>query len=214
MRGVLFFSLVLLLTGCIAHLPPPNPSQLLTVGAPLLNDTFDARGAWSAYDAEGLKSDVVDGSYHIETSLRQYALVLHGETWTDVIVEAELYLRSGGDAVYGVLCRAQSEGTGYYFLLSHDGAFSIRRGEWHATEALVPWQNTSAINQQSPRQRVRAVCKGEYLALYINDQFVGETTDHLYSRGHVGLTAAVPPGAAAGAQIELDIDSVRVWKAE
>jgi len=213
MRGVLIFSLVLLLSGCIAHLPPPKLSQSLSVGAPLLDDTFDVRGGWDAYNVEGLKSDVVDGSYHIETSLRQYGLVLHRGSWDDVIVEAELYLRASDDAVYGVMCRAQSDGTGYYFLLSHDGAFSIRRGEWHATDGLVPWQNTSAINTESNRQRVRAVCDGEYLALHINDQFVGEATDTLYRAGHVGLTAAVPPDAPANAQIQLDVDSVRVWEA-
>jgi hypothetical protein len=205
----------LLLAGCIARLPPPNPTRTITIGPSLLDETFETRGDWDAYHKVGLFADVVEGSYRLETTLAQYAHILRPAQWGDVVVEAEFYLRSPtDDALYGVMCRADSDGKGYYFLISGDGAFSIRRGDENVLKPLVQWQNTSAFRPDTPRQRLRAICSGEYLALYLNDEFVGETTDDLYGHGAVGLAAAVPPRAPAGTQVQLDIDAVRVWEAK
>jgi len=203
-----------LISGCIANLPPPRASQPIALEAFLLDETFETRGDWDVYHKQGLFADVVEGSYRLETTLRQYAAILKPAAWEDVIVEAEFYLRSPGtQAIYGLMCRAQSGGKGYYFLVSGDGAFSIRRGDENVLKPLVQWQNTSAFRRDVPRQRLRAICSGEYLALYINDQFVGETTDHLYHRGNIGLVASVPPRAPEGTQVQIDVDSVRVWEA-
>ncbi len=215
MRGVLLFWIVLMLGGCIARLPPPNPTRSISIGAALLDDTFDTGGVWETYHTDGFLGEIINGSYHLETSLREYGFVLEPDIWGDVVIEAELYLRSSDTrALYGVICRAHSTGEGYYFLISGDGSFSIRRGENRAVTALIPWQDTSAFRKDAPRQRMRAVCHGDYLALYLNDEFVGEATDHFYQEGRVGLVAAVPPNAPEQTQVTLDIDSVRVWEAK
>jgi hypothetical protein len=213
MRLTLLFSLLsCLLAGCIARLPPPNPTRSIAVGDSLLNETFDTLGDWNAYHTEPLFADVVDGSYHLETTLNGYGYILkQGSPWDNIVLEADIYLRSGDEALYGVICRARSSGTGYYFLVSGDGSFSIRRGEGRAVTSLVPWQPSSAINKQVPRQRLRAVCNGEYLALYINDQFAGEATDTRYHTGQIGLVASVPPDAPDGTQVQIDVDSINVW---
>lgn len=213
MWRMFLFGLVVALAGCIARLPPPQPSQTVSIGASLLDEPFDTASSWGRYHRDDLVADVMSGSYRLDTTLRQYAFVLQSENLADTVIETEFYrLSSGDDVLYGVMCRGQSSGTGYYFLLSGDGSFSIRRGATNDVKALVPWQPTSAINTSSPRQRVRAICAGEYLALYINDQFAGETTDSLYHTGHVGLVATVPPRAPEGTRATLDIDFVRAWE--
>ena len=216
MRGLIVLSLCsFLMAGCIANLPPPNPTQTTAIGVSLLDETFDTRGDWNVYHKQGLFADVVEGSYRLETTLHQYAAILKPASWGNVVVEAEFYLRSAGEhAIYGVMCRAQSGGKGYYFLVSGDGAFSIRRGDENVLRPLVQWQNTSALRRDVPRQRLRAICSGESLALYVNDQFVGETTDHLYHQGNIGLTVSVPSRAPEGTQVQVDVDSVRVWEAQ
>lgn len=216
MRCVLLFSFCLLtLAGCIARLPPPNATRSIAIGSSLLEDTFETPGEWSLYNKAGFSADVADGSYRLETSLRQYTYVLRPASWDEVIIEAEFYLRSDTEHVlYGVMCRANSAGRGYYFLASGDGAFSIRRGDENTLTPLVQWQNTAAFRHNSPRQRLRAVCSGEYLALYLNDEFVGETTDRLYQEGSIGLVVNVPSRAPEGAIVQIDVDSVRVWEAQ
>jgi hypothetical protein len=215
MRRLIVLSLCFLLAGCIARLPPPNPTRPIAVGPSLLDETFETRGDWSVYHKQGFFADVVEGSYRLETTLRQYAYVLKPANWENVVVEAEFYLRSDSDqALYGLMCRGKTGGKGYYFLISADGAFSIRRGDENTLTPLVQWQNTSAFRANAPRQRLRAICSGEYLALYLNDEFVGETTDDLYQRGDIGLVVNVPQYAPENTTVQVDVDSVRVWEAQ
>ena len=49
---------------------------------------------------------------------------------------------------------------------------------------------------------MRAVCMGDYLALYINDEFVADATDDTYSTGQVGLAASA--SNILGVQVEFD----------
>src|SRR5687767_3033862 len=119
MRRLIVLTICLLLAGCIARLPLPNPTRTIAVGPSLLDETFETRGDWNFYHKQGFFADVVEGGYRLETSLRQYAYVLKPANWENVIVEAEFYLRSDSDqALYGVMCRAKTGGKGYYFLTS------------------------------------------------------------------------------------------------
>ena len=67
---------------------------------------------------------------------------------------------------------------------------------------LVNWSQNEAINQGPGRNNLRAVCMGDYLALYVNDTFVGDATDNMYSSGQVGLAASA--SGRFGAVIEFD----------
>jgi len=55
------------------------------------------------------------------------------------------------------------------------------------------------------------VCDGDYLALYVNDVFVGEARDSLYSSGYTGLTVVT---TRPGQRIAVDFDTLRVYAAE
>ena len=58
----------------------------------------------------------------------------------------------------------------------------------------APWTRTDAIQQGRGINRIRIVCVDDYLALYVNGQFVAEARDSLFASGYAGLTAAVPEG--------------------
>ena len=53
---------------------------------------------------------------------------------------------------------------------------------------------------------MRAVCAGNYLALYVNDQFVGDATDDTYTSGQVGLAAS----AANRLGTRIDFDNLTI----
>lgn len=111
-----------------------------------------------------------------------------------------------------MLCRASAnnDGDGYYFLISGDGYYSIRRGATERVDGLIDWAQTDVVNQNRGLNRIRAVCIGDYLALYVNGQFLAETRNSRYTRGYAGLTAAVVDGGA----VDIAFDDLSIWSAQ
>jgi hypothetical protein len=98
------------------------------------------------------------------------------------------------------------DGDGYLFLVQGTGAYAIMRARGRDVQPLVDWTTSDQINQAPGRNHLRAVCVGDYLAFYINDVFMADTTDDNFSQGQVGLVA----GAAnsLGARVQFDNLSV------
>lgn len=62
-------------------------------------------------------------------------------------------------------------------------------------QALIQWTWSAAVNQGNATNHTRAVCDGSRLALYVNGQLMGETTDTLYTSGDIALAAgSLEPG--------------------
>ena len=97
---------------------------------------------------------------------------------------------------------AISTGNGYLFLIQGGGSFSILRARGRNLTPLVEWTNSSAINQGPAPNHIRAVCVGNYLAMYVNDVFLGDATDDTYTSGQVGLGAS--SASRAGTRIDFD----------
>jgi hypothetical protein len=110
------------------------------------------------------------------------------------------------------MCRAApaNNGDGYYFMISGDGMYTLRRGSQDQVGALIEWTYSDAIQQHTSINRIRSVCIDDYLALYINGQFVAETHDSYFIRGYTGLTAAVPEGG----EVDVTFDQLKIWSAE
>ncbi len=90
----------------------------------------------------------------------------------------------------------RNEGDGYLFLIQGGGQFAIMRARGRNLTPLVNWTGSDAIKQGMQTNTIRAVCAGNYLAMYVNGTFVGEATDDTYVRGRSGWRPA-PPTASA-----------------
>jgi hypothetical protein len=108
---------------------------------------------------------------------------------------------------YGVMCRANSDGDGYYFMINPNGYFSIQMGDSKGIHALVDWQHSKAIKPDIDRNSIRAVCVGDYLAMYINDTFVAEVSDMTYTSGYTGLSVA----ADANTDVDAAFDNLAIY---
>lgn len=95
-----------------------------------------------------------------------------------------------------------NNGDGYLFLIQGGGSYGIFRARGRSLTPLVNWQTSEAIHVGPDRNHLRAVCLGDYLAFYVNDTLVADTTDNAYQRGQVGLAASA--ANRIGAQIEFD----------
>jgi hypothetical protein len=85
---------------------------------------------------------------------------------------------------------AFSQGDGYLFLIQGSGSYAIMRARGRNLTPLVNWTTSDAIRRGPSQNRIRAVCVGNTLSLYVNDQFLATATDDTYSSGQVGLAAS------------------------
>ncbi|KXK50187.1 MAG: hypothetical protein UZ13_02675 [Chloroflexi bacterium OLB13] len=207
--GRIAFALVMLtlFAGCNG-----KPTREVFVGELLAADDFDSAGRWDQMTLPDIVLDVRGGMMHIEADSRIYAATLDYQTQTDVVIDVDARLLSEDDSNgFGIMCRAASASTGYYFLIGGDGSGTIRRGGSRGVEALAAWTRADSVMPGAARNRIRAVCDGDYLALYVNGEFVAEARDTLYSRGYSGLVAVT---TRPDQRVEVDFDLLRIYAAQ
>jgi len=111
------------------------------------------------------------------------------------------------EAVSGTALGAGGEeivagGDGYLFLIQGNGQYAIMRSRGRDVVPLVNWATSSAITVGPGQNHLRAVCLDDYVAFYINDQYVAGATDNTFQQGQVGLAAS---GAnTLGVEVEFD----------
>lgn len=82
------------------------------------------------------------------------------------------------------------EGDGYLFLIQGSGSYAIMRARGRDVQPLVNWTTSDKIVQGPGENHLRAICAGNYLAFYINGEFVADTTDDAYTQGQIGLAGS------------------------
>ena len=200
---VILVTMILLLVAC------GGPSREYEAGEVLLNESFDEAAAWETYVSGEDAFQVVDGEYRTQTGDGGYIWGLNEAEHDDVVIEVtSTQLSSFANNAYGVMCRADTSnnGDGYYFLISGDGYYSIAKGEGENVNALVEWTSSSAINEGQASNTIRAVCIDDYLALYVNGDFVVDTEDGDYSSGYAGFAAA----AFDGGNTDISFDNLTI----
>lgn len=193
----------------------PRPTEQVALGDVLLRESFDQPYAWERYanDQLGVDFRVEQGVYRAFAREGGFMWGLNSTIHTDVVIQVDTeQLSTAKNNAYGVMCRASpsDNGDGYYFLISGDGYFTLRSGARGSVGALIEWTETGAIQQGQSINRIRAVCIGDYLALYVNGEFVGETRDTRYTRGYAGLVAAIPEGEG---EVDIAFDALTIWSA-
>lgn len=86
-----------------------------------------------------------------------------------------------------------SFGNGYLFLIQGNGSYAIMRASEREVIPLVDWTEAPEDLMEIGRNAnntMRAVCVDDYLALFINDQFVAEAADDTYTEGQIGMAAS------------------------
>lgn len=131
------------------------------------------------------------------------------ETETTAEPEAEATLAAEATAEPTAEVTAEPEaavqpnnGDGYLFLVDGAGRFAIMRSRGRSVVPLVDWSPSDQIKRGAAQNQIRAVCLGDYLALYVNGQFMGDAIDDAYTQGQVGLAAAA--SGRLGITVEFD----------
>ena len=102
----------------------------------------------------------------------------------------------------------QSDGSGYYLLISGDGGYAILKGWEGGYDALVDWTATDVVRQGNATNELRAVCSGSTITLYANGRQLATAQDSTFSTGDVALTAT----SYENAPTEVQFDNLVVTK--
>jgi hypothetical protein len=208
-RVLLFMLAVLLLARCAS-----KPTEQFALGDVVMQVDFGPSTVWQEYihPEQNVDFRIEDGEYRAKAWNGGFMWTIHSPSLTDSVIEVETtQLSEYRNNAYGVVCRADptDNSNGYYFLISGDGQYSIRRSAVDNVRAIIPFTGSDAIRQDKGINRIRAVCIGDYLALYVNGQFVAETHDDYFSHGYTGLTVAVVEDGDA----DIAFDDLTVWEA-
>ena len=209
------WGLAVLLVVMVAGCKPRTPDErLFRTGDVLADVAFDDAYEWENYANEqnGLWMGIEGGMYRLLLAHPGYVWALNAQYHDNVSIETQTsQLSADNNNAYGLMCRAEPSNTGhgYFFLISGDGYFSIRKGTADGAKPLVEFTTTGAVHQGRSLNTLRALCIDDYLALYVNDTFVGAAYDDAYRRGFAGLAAAVPEKGS----IEVTFDYVRIVQA-
>lgn len=205
MRRLLGLTLIVL-----AACSPARPGEQLILGDVLQRADFDTPDTnWDAGAQGNVQIGIADGAYRMQTDANDYVRGFNNAQYADVVIDVSgLQLSPDDNSAYGVVCRAATgnSGNGYYFLVGGDGSYSIREGAQGEVRPLVHWARTDAVNTGAALNSIRAVCVADYLALYVNGEFLAEFRDTTYSSGYVGFAAA----ASEGATVEVAFDDLIV----
>jgi hypothetical protein len=199
-------------------LPPPTeapPTEALPTEAPpteaaavapapagvLFQDDFSDPGSgWYVDDAPD------EGSYAYENGVYAITALVNGlqmwgnagQSFGDVVVEVDatqVSAPANGNNAYGVGCRIQENGDGYFLRISADGYYAIFQVTSDAATgdttftALLDWTESGVINLGNATNHITATCAGSDLSLSVNGQMLGSTQDTMYATGDIAVTA-------------------------
>ena len=187
---LIFLALFLLLAACGGGAAADVSEQEL-----LLETDFSEVGSWpESLDMElGTAVQLTNNGYELSSNSAAYVWSFGEQVYADVALETAVQqLSAEHNNAYGLVCRAPSSDSpnGYYFLISGDGLISIRRVERNLSSPIVDWTPHSAVRQGQRTNQLRAICAGEHLLFYVNNQLVAEGTDGRFSEGLAGFAAS------------------------
>ena len=170
-------------------------SRDTTAGSVRVSDDFSSeKSGWEIGSYDGGDVGYFEGKYRITSigdSITMWGAA--GRSLEDMVIDVDteqISAPENNNNDYGIICRLQNDGGGYYSLVSGDGFYSILRqnGE-EGFDILVDWTYSSIINQGNSRNHLQLTCIGTKISLSVNGQLLAETSDTKFSSGDIGFTA-------------------------
>ncbi|HRN50205.1 MAG TPA: tetratricopeptide repeat protein [Anaerolineales bacterium] len=180
----------------LAELQQQANAQAGDTGLLFADDFSDPASGWYSNGGPETQAQYVEGGYLLGHSQPNSAVwALPGRIVSDTRIQVTA-TRVGGDDdnFFGLLCRVQGTGQSgdfYAFIISSDGHFGIAKSSGGSFSLIGQelMMRHMAIHQGSEPNVITAICAGSRLALYVNGEFVAETSDDTYTTGQVGLIA-------------------------
>ena len=136
------------------------------------------------------------------------ALAYHNKAYTDFSVGVDAGSVYGSVAgSYGLVFRMVDVDNYYYFSVSNNGRWGLWKRTPQGWQALLGPTESGAINNGAVWNHLQVLCEGTSITLYVNDVFVGSTTDTSFASGRIGLMGE--SGDTGG--VQMVFDDLAVW---
>jgi hypothetical protein len=181
-----------------------QPAPTATSRGQLFSDDFsNPLSGWDVrHDADAI-TDYQNGEFVIfvgKTNTTLWSIPNH--YLTDVKVEVDAREVAGpDDNLFGVICRYQDSNNFYRFVIGGNGYAGITKrvgGQVIVISGSVLSRSPAVFRGQASNH-LKAVCQGNQLNLFVNDQLVAKANDSDFQGGDVGLLASA--GSHAGVEI-------------
>jgi hypothetical protein len=196
--------------------PANDPKQDL--GNATWSDDLSTGSYWSL-DAGDIIIDTTTLSLKDGKLSASAAAIGKGTNWwltylafQDAFLEAKFDIGTcSDDDQYGLVFRAPdyASGNAYYFLVTCDGRYDLRRWTSNGTTMLLGMPSSEKINAGSDQTNLLGVwIKGATIRLYVNNTMIQEINDDsLPNSGHFGLflNARKTPG------LTIYLDEISYW---
>ncbi len=167
--------------------PPPPPPEAI-----FQDDFGDAGSGWEVGEYNTGSVGYASGAYFVISSDQEWVMWgVANRSFDNIIVDVDATQVSAGptdDNAYGVVCREQGDGGGYYLRISGDGYYSIAKSDGSDFESLVDWAESDAIRQGNATNHIRTICDGSSLVLFVNGQRLAQANDSTFTSGDIALT--------------------------
>jgi hypothetical protein len=174
--------------------PTDTPTFTPTPDYLFFDDFEDDGSGWLEDEDESVLRGYSDGAYRIlikEADIFAWARLPNDETYSDVRIEVDAMRVDGPDQnEFGVMCRYQDNSNFYALEVTSDGyalIFKYEDGDYTGLSSEY-FEEVDGINPDD-WNKIVAVCDGENLELYANDELVASAVDDTFGDGEIALVA-------------------------
>lgn len=182
----------------------PTPTQSKSESTILADNFSNPSSGWSVHQGLNSTAQYSNGSFVFKVDKPDTATwSTLADSYKDVIIEVDVTQTAGpNDDLFGVICRFQDANNFYRFVIGANGYAGITKrtgGTVNVISASL-LSKSPAVNIGSSVNHLKAVCQGNMLTLFVNNQLVAQAQDSEFDQGRVGLLAAA--GAHSGIELQ------------
>lgn len=193
--------------------PPGDPR--LGLGDPDFRDPFEDGLNWALYEDDHVSFDVVDGALHMTAFNPDFweGWMLSRPTLQDFYLEMTATQQDCSTLDrYGLVARAvrvDQEYLGYFFGVTCEGLYSLRRWNGERFVALIDWSASDRLQAGSGQtNRIGLMAEGNNLSLYANGELLDEISDDTFEEGRFGVFV----GAASTEDYSVEVEEIAYWE--
>jgi hypothetical protein len=189
--------------------PALSPSPTVPNWPLVLADDFDdPTSGFGENRTDDYRTYYDNGSYTIEILREDWVAWSSRGSVSDFV--AELDVISHGEAGgAGLIFRYQDAGRQFYlFAIDVDGRYWLRMLTSDGWRVIRDWQESPYIRTGASANRLKVVCQGAEISLYVNDQYLETVQDTTFAEGAVGMLAGTSVGESYA---RFSFDNLRVY---